>query len=319
MKIISGTSNPTLARAVAGYMRTKLTEVDIKRFKDQEVYVEVKENVRGQDVFVFQPTSKPANDSLMELLILIDAIKRGSASRITAVIPYYGYARQDRKVAPRSPISAKLVADLITTAGVDRVLMLDLHAGQIQGFFDVPVDNLTAAPVFAEHIETELQVDRKKTMIVSPDVGGVVRARQLAKMIECDIAIIDKRRPRAGVSEVMNVIGDVSDRDCVLVDDIVDSAGTLCNAAQALMDSGASSVRAYCTHGVLSEPALERITASPMDRLYITDSIEATPEVEAHDKITQITVATLIGEAMLRIRDHESVTELFRRDWMHSI
>ena len=261
MKVLAGNSNPPLADAVCAYLNISLTKASIRRFSDMEVFVEIQENVRGEDVFVLQSTSYPANDNLMELLVTLDALRRGSARRITAVIPYFGYARQDRKSSPRSPISAKLVANLITIAGAHRVLTMDLHAGQIQGFFDIPVDNLYGAPVFTKDIEQ--RYDGDPLMIVSPDVGGVVRARGIAKRLNADLSIIDKRREQAGVSEVMNIIGDVKDRRCILVDDIVDSAGTLCNAAVALMDAGATAVSAYVTHGVLSGGAVARVTASP--------------------------------------------------------
>ena len=274
-----------------------------------EVFVEIQENVRGEDVFVIQSTSFPANDNLMELLVTLDALRRGSARRVTAVIPYFGYARQDRKSGPRTPISAKLVANLITEAGADRVLTMDLHAGQIQGFFDIPTDNLYAEPVLAKDIQ-----DRENgadLVIVSPDVGGVVRARALAKRLDGDLAIIDKRRERAGVSEVMNIIGDVKGRRCILVDDIVDSAGTLCNAAVALMEQGAEAVSAYVTHGVLSGGAVARVSSSPMDRLCVTDSIMATEAVRVAHNIEQLTVAPLIAEAMRRISEESSVSSLF--------
>lgn len=309
MKIISGNSNRTIAEAISTYTETPLTKASCKRFADQEIFVEIMENVRGQDVFIVQSTSYPANDNLMELLIAIDALRRGSAARITAVLPYFGYARQDRKTAPRTPISAKLVANLISQAGADRVLTVDLHAAQIQGFFDIPLDNMYAAPVFHRDIEERLDLD--KTVIVSPDVGGVLRARALAKRLGVDLAIIDKRREAAGVSEVMNIIGSVQDRHCILVDDIVDSAGTLCNAAEALMDSGALSVRAYTTHGVLSGGAVARITASNLTELVITDSIEATEAVRHCDKIRQISLAPLLGEAITRIHEGKSVSLLF--------
>lgn len=310
MKLISCTSNRPLAEAVSNYLGVPLTNVNIRRFSDGENFVEVLENVRGEDVFVVQSTSHPANDHLMELLITIDALRRGSAKRITAVMPYYGYARQDRKTGPRTPISAKLVANLLTVAGANRVLTMDLHAGQIQGFFDIPLDNLFASgPVFNPAIK-ECKTD-KEMVIVSPDVGGVVRARAIAKEIEAGLAIIDKRREKAGISEVMHVIGEVSDRDCVLVDDIVDSAGTLCNAATALMNNGASSVRAFATHGVLSGPAVERINKSPMTELVITDSILATEPVQNEKKIRQLSVAPLLGEAILRISEERSVSSLF--------
>jgi ribose-phosphate pyrophosphokinase len=274
-----------------------------------EVFVEIHENVRGEDVFVVQSTSFPANDNLMELLVTLDALRRGSARRVTAVIPYYGYARQDRKSGPRTPISAKLVANLITVAGADRVLTLDLHAGQIQGFFDIPTDNLFAAPVLVKDIEQNF--GRGDITIVSPDVGGVVRARAYAKRLDADLAIIDKRREKAGVSEVMNIIGDVSGKRCVLVDDIVDSAGTLCNAAVALKEAGATSVSAYVTHGVLSGGAVARVSAAPIDRLVITDSIMATEAVRVSQNVRQVTIAPLIAEAMRRISEERSVSTLF--------
>jgi ribose-phosphate pyrophosphokinase len=274
-----------------------------------EVFVEILENVRGEDMFVIQSTSYPANDNLMELLVTIDALHRGSARRITAVIPYYGYARQDRKSGPRTPISAKLVANLITVAGADRVLTLDLHAGQIQGFFDIPTDNLFAAPVLVKDMKARYQGN--DLTIVSPDVGGVVRARAIAKRLEAELAIIDKRRERAGVSEVMNIIGEVEGRRCILVDDIVDSAGTLCNAAVALKEAGAVSVGAYVTHGVLSGGAVARVAASPMDSLVITDSIQATEAMRVSQKIRQLTIAPLMGEAIRRITDEKSVSSLF--------
>jgi ribose-phosphate pyrophosphokinase len=274
-----------------------------------EIFVEIQENVRGEDVFVVQSTSHPANDNLMELLVTLDALKRGSARRVTAVIPYYGYARQDRKSGPRTPISAKLVANLITSAGADRVLTIDLHAGQIQGFFDIPTDNLFAAPVFYDDIKARYNGD--ELMMVSPDVGGVVRARALARRLDADLAIIDKRRERAGVSEVMNIIGDVAGRRCILVDDIVDSGGTLCNAAEALTEAGAVSVDAYITHGVLSGGAVARVTASPLASLVTTDSIEATEAVLAAHNIRQISVAPLLGEAVRRINEERSVSSLF--------
>jgi ribose-phosphate pyrophosphokinase len=274
-----------------------------------EVFVEINENVRGEDVFVIQSTSYPANDNLMELLVTMDALRRGSARRITAVIPYFGYARQDRKSSPRSPISAKLVANLITQAGADRVLTLDLHAGQIQGFFDIPLDNLFASPGFSKDIKE--RYDGDDIIMVSPDVGGVIRARAIAKRLDTNLAIIDKRRERAGESEVMNVIGDVKDCRCILIDDIVDSAGTLCNAAEALIESGAKSVSAYVTHGVLSGGAVARVTASPLENLVTTDSIMATEAVRVARNINQLTIAPLIGEAMLRISLENSVSSLF--------
>jgi ribose-phosphate pyrophosphokinase len=309
MKIVACNSNRPLAEAVAAILELPLTKATIRRFADMEVFVEIQENVRGEDVFVMQPTSYPANDNLMELLITLDALRRSSARRITAVIPYFGYARQDRKTASRSPISAKLVANLITVAGAHRVLTMDLHAGQIQGFFDIPVDNLYAAPLFSRDIEERF--GGSDLMIVSPDVGGVVRARAIATRLNCDLAIIDKRRERAGVSEVMNVIGDVTDRDCILIDDLVDSGGTHCNAAHALMKHGARSASAYVTHGVLSGGAVARIASSPIRAMTITDSILATNEVLRCPNIRQVTIAPLLAEAMRRISDESSVSSLF--------
>ena len=309
MKILTGNSNRPLAEAISAYLNLPLTKASVRRFSDMEIFVEIQENVRGEDLFVIQSTSYPANDNLMELLVAMDALKRGSARRTTAVIPYYGYARQDRKSGPRTPISAKLVANLITSAGADRVLTLDLHAGQIQGFFDIPTDNLFAAPVFIKDIEE--RCNNQTLTVVSPDVGGVVRARALAKRINADLAIIDKRREKAGVSEVMNIIGDVKDTRCILVDDIVDSAGTLCNAAVALMGAGATAVSAYVTHGVLSGGAVARVTSSPIDELVTTDSIQATEAVRVAHNIRQLTIAPLLGEAMSRISDERSVSSLF--------
>lgn len=309
MKLIAGNSNRVLAEAIASHLGMALTKAVVRRFADMEVFVEILENVRGEDVFVIQPTSFPTNDNLMELLITMDALKRGSARRITAVVPYYGYARQDRKTGPRSPISAKLVANLLTVAGADRMLTMDLHAGQIQGFFDIPLDNLHAAPVFIKHIKSTMK--DANIVVVSPDVGGVVRARSLAKRIDADLAIIDKRREQAGVSEVMNIIGSVKGKDCILVDDIADSAGTLCNAAVALMEAGAKSVKSYITHGVLSGEAVARVNKSPLEKLVITDSILATPEVKACGKIEQLSVAPLLAEAVLRISEERSVSSLF--------
>ena len=308
MKILSCNSNRPLAEAIAAYLNIPVTQADVRRFADNEIFVEIHENVRGEDVFVVQSTSFPANDNVMELLVTLDALRRGSARRVTAVLPYYGYARQDRKSGPRTPISAKLLANLITTAGADRVLTIDLHAGQIQGFFDIPTDNLFAAPVFRDDLLAKYQ---DKLMIVSPDVGGVVRARSLANRLNADLAIIDKRRPEAGVSEVMNIIGDVNDRHCVMVDDIVDSGGTLCNAAQALMDAGALSVDAYVTHGVLSGGAVSRIVGSPLSSLVITDSIQATEAVSVAANIRQLSIAPLLGEAILRVNQERSVSSLF--------
>jgi len=309
MKVLTCNSNRPIAEATSAYLNLPLTRASIRRFSDLEVFVEIQENVRGEDVFVIQSTSYPANDNLMELLVTLDALKRGSARRITAVMPYFGYARQDRKSGPRTPISAKLVANLITTAGANRVLTLDLHAGQIQGFFDIPLDNLYAEPVFREDIERRF--DGEDIMIVSPDVGGVFRARGMAKQLNADLAIIDKRRERAGESEVMNIIGDVKGRRCILIDDIVDSAGTLCNAAVALREAGASSVAAYATHGVLSGGAVARVTASPIDILVTTDSIQATEAVRVARNIKQLTIAPLIAEAMRRIAEEHSVSSLF--------
>ena len=308
-KILSCNSNRPLADAISKYMELPLTKADVKRFSDMEVFVEIQENVRGEDVFLIQSTSSPTNDNLMELLVALDALKRGSANRITAVIPYYGYARQDRKSGPRTPISAKLVANLITVAGAHRVVTVDLHAGQIQGFFDIPTDNLFAAPVFQSDIKEKY--GDKSLVIVSPDVGGVVRARALAKSLDADLAIIDKRRERAGVSEVMNIIGEVDDRHCILVDDIVDSGGTLCNAAEALMAAGGLSVSAYISHGVLSGGAAARIKDSPLTELVTTDSIRATDAVLAAPNMRQITIAPLLGEAILRIAESRSVSSLF--------
>jgi len=309
MKLVCGNSNRPLAEAIAAYLNIPLTKCLVRRFADMEVFVEIEENVRGEDVFVVQPTSFPANDNLMELLIIIDALKRASADRVTAVLPYFGYARQDRKPGPRTPISAKLVANLITRAGADRVLTLDLHAGQIQGFFDIPTDNLFAAPVMVRDIKENF--DLKKVLVVSPDVGGVVRARGRAKRIGAPLAIVDKRRERAGESEVMNIIGEVDGKCCILVDDIVDSGGTLCNAADALLEKGAVDVSAYITHGVLSGGAVARITSSKMKHLVITDSIQATEAVRVSRNIRVISIAPLIGEAIGRTSREESVSSLF--------
>jgi ribose-phosphate pyrophosphokinase len=310
MKILAGNGNPDLAQAIADYLDMKLTSASVRRFADEEIFVEVHENVRGEDVFVVQPTAAPANDNLMELLICIDALRRASARRITAVVPYFGYARQDRKPGPRTPISAKLVANLITKAGADRVLSVDLHAGQIQGFFDIPTDNLYAAPVMAADIEARL--GKQDLVVVSPDVGGVVRARALAKRLgNAPLAIVDKRRERAGESEVMNIIGDVSGKMCVLVDDIVDSAGTLCNAAAALLAAGATGATAYVSHGVLSGGAVARVDGSALTELVITDSIAAVASVRAAQKIRRITIAPLLAEAMRRTSEESSVSSLF--------
>ena len=313
MKILCGNSNQSLSSSIAGVLNESLTKAEIKRFADGEVFVEIQENVRGEDVFVIQSTSHPANDNLMELLIMIDALARASASRITAVLPYFGYARQDRKAGPRTPISAKLVANLITTAGADRVLTVDLHAGQIQGFFDIPTDNLYAVKEIETHIRQIYNGSLEQLCVVSPDVGGVVRARALAKRLgNVPLAIVDKRRPTAGVSEVMNIIGEVKDMHCILFDDIVDSGGTLCNAADALIKEGAKSVSAYVSHGVLSGEAVNRITgAKGLERLVVTDSIEATEAIRACPKIEQVSIDTLLGEAIRRIANEESVSSLF--------
>jgi ribose-phosphate pyrophosphokinase len=309
IKLVAGNSNPRLAEAIGSYLATPLAAAVVRRFADMEVFVEIQENVRGADVFVIQSTSYPANDHLMELLIIIDALRRSSARRITAVVPYFGYARQDRKPGPRTPISAKLVANLITNAGADRVMTLDLHAGQIQGFFDIPTDNLFASPVMVRDIKERYKLEN--LMVVSPDVGGVVRARGLAKRINAPLAIIDKRRERAGESEVMNVIGDVQGRTCILVDDIVDSGGTLVNAAEALIKNGAEAVTAYITHGVLSGGAVARVTASKLKELVITDSIQPTEAVRVARNIRVLSIATLIGEAIGRTAAEESVSSLF--------
>ena len=309
MKVLACNSNRPLAEAISAYLNIELTKASIRRFPDMEVFVEILENVRGEDVFVIQSTSYPTNDNLMELLVTLDALRRGSARRITAVIPYFGYARQDRKTGPRTPISAKLVANLITNAGADRVLTFDLHAGQIQGFFDIPVDNLFAGPLFSEDISKIY--NGSDLVVVSPDVGGVVRARALAKRLDADLAIIDKRREQASVSEVMHIIGNVKGSHCIMVDDICDSAGTLCNAAVALMNDGAKSVDAYVTHGVLSGGAVGRVAASPLERLVMTDSIQATESVRLASNMSQRTVAPLLGEAIKRISQEASVSSLF--------
>jgi len=309
MKIVACNSNLPLAQAVADKLGLPLTNASVRRFADMEIFVEIHENIRGEDVFVIQSTSYPANDHLMELLITLDALRRSSARRVTAVVPYFGYARQDRKSSPRSPISAKLVANLITQAGADRVLTMDLHAGQIQGFFDIPVDNLYAAPLFARDIQSRFA--GRELMVVSPDVGGVVRARAIAQQLNSDLAIIDKRRPQAGVSEVMNVIGDVEGRDCIIVDDIIDSGGTHCNAAEALMKNGAKSASVYVTHGVFSGSAVARVEKSPIETMIVTDSIAATPAVRDAKNIRQLPIAPLLAEAMRRISEERSVSSLF--------
>jgi len=309
MKLISCNANRPLAEAIADHLDCPLTDAEIKNFADNEIFVRINENVRGEDVFVIQSTSRPANDNLMELLICIDALKRASSERVTAVIPYFGYARQDRKTDGRTPISAKLVANLISSAGADRVLTMDLHAGQIQGFFDIPTDNMIASPVMVDDIMRRYQ--GKDLMVVSPDVGGVVRARSLAKRIGADLAIVDKRRPEAGVSEVMNIIGDVDGRECILVDDICDSGGTLVNAAAALKEKGASSVSAYITHGVLSNKATKRVDESVMDELVICNTIDPSEEDRKSKKLRILSVAPLLGEAIRRIANNESVSKLF--------
>ena len=309
MKIITGTSNIPLAKEVAKYIGIPLANADIKRFADDEVFVEIKENIRGEDVFIIVSTSFPANDNLVELLVTIDALKRASAKRITAVMPYYGYARQDRKAGPRTPISAKLVANLITTAGADRVLTIDLHAEQIQGFFDIPTDNLFAGPVFAKEINRKF--DPKNLVAVSPDVGGVVRTRGIANKLGASIAIIDKRRSKPGESEVMNVVGDVVGKDCIILDDIIDSAGTICNAANKLMEKGAKTVSAYVTHGVLTGNALEKVEKSSLVELVITDSIDIGSKRVKSPKLTVVSIAPLLGEAIKRISEESSVSSLF--------
>ena len=309
MKLVAGNGNRPLAEAIAGYLKTTLAKCIVRRFADDEIFVEVQENVRGEDVFVIQSTSAPANDHLMELLIISDALRRASARRITAVVPYFGYARQDRKPGPRTPISAKLVANMMVEAGADRVLTLDLHAGQIQGFFDIPTDNLFAAPVMVQDIRRLFPADN--LMVVSPDVGGVVRARGLAKRIDAPLAIVDKRRERPGDSEVMNVIGDVKGRTCILVDDIVDSGGTLVNAAEALLDHGATLATGYITHGVLSGGAVARIMASRLKELVITDSIQPSNSVVKAHNIRVLPIASLLGEAIARTAEEKSVSSLF--------
>ena len=309
MKIIAGNSNLPLSSDVSKYLQIDLAKATIRRFADEEVYVEIKENIRGEDVFVIESTSYPANDNLMELLVIIDALKRASAKRITAVLPYFGYARQDRKPGPRTPISAKLVANLISTAGADRVLTVDLHAEQIQGFFDIPTDNLFAGPVFSRDIKD--QFDLSNLVAVSPDIGGVVRARAIASKFGASIAIVDKRRPKAGESEVMNIIGEVDGKDCIILDDIIDSAGTICNAADKLIEIGAKSVTAYVTHGVLSGKALSRIKDSKLKEVVITDTINNTENAKEVEKIRIIPISLLLGEAIRRISEESSVSSLF--------
>ena len=309
MNIISGNSNQQLAEEVAAELGENIVNVTVTKFSDQEVFVEILENVRGKNLFVIQSTSAPANDHLMELLITIDALKRASANTITAVMPYFGYARQDRKVGPRTPISAKLVANILTSAGIDRLLTIDMHAWQIQGFFDIPVDNLYAAPIITNDIKEKYK--NSDIVVISPDVGGVVRARNIANRINANLAIVDKRRDKANVSEVMNIIGDIKNKDCLVVDDIVDTAGTLCNAAEALINSGAKSVSAYITHGVLSGPAIKRISKSKLTELVITNSIAASKEIVDSDKIRVLNLASLIAEAIRRISSDNSVSSLF--------
>jgi ribose-phosphate pyrophosphokinase len=309
MKLVTGNSNLKLAKNIADYVGVGLSKCEVKRFADKEIFVEMHENVRGEDVFVIQSTSFPANDNLMELLIIIDTLRRASAKRITAVVPYFGYARQDRKPGPRTPITSKLVANMIDKAGANRVLTLDLHAGQIQGFFDIPTDNLFAAPVLTSNIKDKIK--NKTPIIVSPDVGGVVRARIIASRIAADLAIVDKRREKAGESEVMNIIGDVEGRACFIIDDIVDSAGTLCNASNALLDQGATEVYAYVTHGVLSGEAVERVNNSSLTKLVLTDTIEESDSVLKSNKIEVISISSLLGEAIKRISDEKSVSSLF--------
>ena len=309
MKLVTGNSNLKLANDISKYVGLELSNCDVKRFADNEIFVEMKENVRGEDVFVIQSTSYPANDNLMELLIIIDTLRRASAKRITAVVPYFGYARQDRKPGPRTPITSKLVANMIDKAGANRVLTMDLHAGQIQGFFDIPTDNLFAAPVLVEDIKSKLTSNTP--IVVSPDVGGVVRARIIAKRIGADLAIVDKRREKAGESEVMNIIGDVKGKECFMIDDIVDSAGTLCNASDALIREGATKVYSYVTHGVLSGKAVERVNKSSLTKLLITDTIEESDAVKKSEKIDVISISSLLGEAIKRISDEKSVSSLF--------
>ena len=311
MKIFAGTSNPELGRRIAEYLSVVLANATIKRFSDGEIFVQIDENVRGRDVFVVQSTATPANDHLMELLIMVDALRRASAGRITAVIPYYGYSRQDRKEAGRTPITAKLVADLMDAAGVERVLTMDLHAGQIQGFFNMPVDNIYATPVLLGAVRRQGVHHNPNAMVISPDVGGVVRARSYAKRLDVELAIIDKRRPAANIAAVHHIIGAVEGKDCIIVDDMVDTAGTLVKAAEALLEQGAHSVSALCTHAVLSGPAIERIGSSVLEKLLVTDTIALSPEAMACDKIKRYTVAGLLGEAIRRISDEESVSSLF--------
>ena len=310
MKIITGNSNKNLSLRISKYLKNRLVKSSIRKFSDGEIYIEINENIRGNSIFVIQSVSSPANDNLMELLLCIDALKRSSAKNITAVIPYFGYARQDRKVVPRTSISAKLVSNLITTAGADRVVTIDLHAGQIQGFFDIPVDNLFATPIFARHVRRRIK--NKNLICVAPDVGGPERARALGKFLHAGLAIIDKRRPAPGKSEVMNVIGNVKGKTCIIVDDIIDSGGTIVNAANALSDRGAREVHVYVTHGVLSGKAVEKIKTSKIKRLVITDTIDNSERVKAAKNIEILTISQLVGEAIKRISNSTSVSDLFR-------
>ena len=309
MKLISGTANPELAQKISEYLATPLVQTKITRFSDGEIFVEIKENVRGADVFIIQPTCPPVNENLVELLIMVDAARRASARRITAVIPYYGYARQDRKTAPRTPITAKLVANVIVVAGARRVLTMDLHAGQIQGFFDIPVDHLYAMPVFLEYLKDKFRGE--EIVIVSPDAGGVERAREYAKRLNATMAIVDKRRPRPNESEVMNIIGDVKDKIAVIIDDMIDTAGTICKAASAIMDRGAKEVYAVATHPVLSGPAVERLAQSPIKEVVVSDTIPLREEAQRLDKIKVLTVSKLLGEAIRRIHTDDSICSLF--------
>lgn len=309
MMVFTGNANPDLARRIVRQLHIPLGDASVGKFSDGEIMVEINENVRGKDVFLIQPTCAPTNDNLMELLVMVDALKRASAGRVTATIPYFGYARQDRRSrSSRVPIAAKLVANMLAASGVDRVLTMDLHAEQIQGFFDIPVDNIYALPILLQDLK---QQNYENPMVVSPDHGGVVRARSLAKRLECDLAIIDKRRPKANVSEVMNIIGDVKGRSCILMDDMVDTAGTLCKAATALKANGASQVVAYCTHPVLSGPAIERVNTSDLDALVVTDTIPLRPDAEACPRIRQLSVAEILAETIRRISNEDSVSSLF--------
>ena len=310
MKVLTGNSNKTLSQKISKFLKTKLVHSSIRKFSDGEIYIEINENIRGNSIFLIQSISSPANDNLMELLLCIDALKRSSAKNITAVIPYFGYARQDRKVAPRTSISAKLVSNLITKAGADRVVTVDLHAGQIQGFFDIPVDNLFATPIFARHIKKKLKI--KNLICVSPDVGGVERTRALARKLDVGIAIIDKRRPAPGKSQVMNVIGNVNNKTCIIIDDIIDSGGTIVNAAQALLNRGAKEVHVYITHGVLSGQAVERIKKSNIKKLVITDTIDNSGKLKKAKNIEVLSISNLLGEAIKRISNSTSVSDLFK-------